>query len=62
MALAEAVEYACRVKMKDFRFHSLCRKHQEARTIPGDKSVLQASVWRKCLRPEHRKVSVAGGE
>jgi hypothetical protein len=34
LALAEAVEYACRVKMKDFRFHSLCRKHQEARTIP----------------------------
>lgn len=55
LALTEAVEYACRVKGRDLRFHSLCRKHQEARTIPGDKTVLQAPAWRKCLRPERWK-------
>lgn len=56
LALAEAVEYACRVKSRDFRFYSLCRKHQEARTIPGDKIVLQASASRKSLRPERRSI------
>jgi len=44
LALAEAVQYACQTKRRDFRFYSLCRMDQEARTIPGDKFVVQTSA------------------
>ena len=31
-------------RMKGFWFYNLCRKDQEARTIPGDRSVVRASA------------------